>query len=273
MEVEMSGSSNELLVENQGRLRIITLNRPDRMNALTPDLHHNLQDAVVEAGKDPEVGAVALTGAGKAFCSGGDVRRSSDDAARAERPETVEERADKVIAHGLTSITLHRMGKPTIALVNGAAAGSGMALALACDMRIMSSKAVMRTAYARIGLSGDLGLSYFLHRLVGPARAAELLFLNEKIDADICEQLGLANRVVRAEEFGAEAINLAEQLANGPTVALRCMKQNLQTAATGSLEQGVEREAYNTARCVRTKDVKEASLAFREKREPKFRGF
>ena len=130
----------------------------------------------------------------------------------------------------------------------------------------------MRTAYARIGLSGDLGLSYFLHRLAGPAKAAELLFLNEKLDAGQCEQIGLVNRVIDAETFAGNALEIARALAHGPTVAFRCMKQNLDTAASASLEQVIEREAYNTARCVRTKDVKEASLAFREKREPDFKG-
>ena len=268
----MIDSGEQLLIRNEGRLRILTLNRPRRMNALTPELHHRLQDAVVAAASDPNVGAVALTGTGNAFCSGGDVRKSTNDAAGAARPETIEERADAVMAHGRTSLTLHRMGKPTIALVNGAAAGSGMALALACDLRVMSSSAVMRTAYARIGLSGDLGLSYFLHRLAGPAKAAELLFLNEKLDAGQCEQIGLVNRVIDAETFAGNALEIARALAHGPTVAFRCMKQNLDTAASASLEQVIEREAYNTARCVRTKDVKEASLAFREKREPDFKG-
>lgn len=262
----------ELLVRDEGRLRIITLNRPDRMNALTGDLHHRLQAAVVAAGSDPDVGAVALTGAGRAFCSGGDVRKSSEDAASAARPETIEERADAVIAHARTAIVLHRMGKPTIALINGAAAGSGMALALACDLRVMADDAVMRTAYAGIGLSGDLGLSYFLHRLAGPARATELLMLNEKLDAARCEELGLVNRILPADDFSQASLLFASTLAAGPSVAFRCMKQNLHAAATGSLESTIEREAYNTARCVRTKDVKEASLAFREKRKPLFTG-
>lgn len=268
----MSGGESELLVRDEGRLRLITLNRPERMNALTPDLHHRLQDAVVAAANDPDVGAVALTGTGRAFCVGGDVRKSAEDATKAAHAETVEERADAVMAHGRTATTLHKMGKPTIALINGAAAGSGMALALACDMRIMSTDAVMRTSYARIGLSGDLGLSFFLQRLAGPAKATELLFLNEKLDADACEKIGIANRVVSSTEFQDKALAMAKTLAAGPTVAFRCMKQNLHTAASGSLEQTIEREAYNTARCVRTKDVKEATLAFREKRDPEFKG-
>jgi 2-(1,2-epoxy-1,2-dihydrophenyl)acetyl-CoA isomerase len=269
----MSGNGeSELIIRDEGRLRLITLNRPERMNALTPDLHHRLQDAVVAAANNADVGAVALTGTGRAFCAGGDVRKSADDARKAARPETMEERADAVEAHGRTAITLHTMGKPTIALVNGAAAGSGIALALACDMRIMSTDAVMRTAYARIGLSGDLGLSFFLQRLTGPSKAAELLFLNDKLDADTCEKIGLANRVLSAADFQSEALAIAKTLAAGPTIAFRCMKQNLHTAASGSLEQTIEREAYNTARCVRTKDVKEATRAFREKREPEFKG-
>ncbi len=269
----MSGIEAELLVRDEGRLRIITLNRPERMNALTPDLHHLLQDAVESAAQDADVGAIVLTGAGKAFCSGGDVRKSSDDAAKAARPETVEERADSVMRHGRTSVMLHRMGKPTIALINGAAAGSGMALALACDLRIMSACAVMRTAYAGIGLSGDLGLTYFLDRLAGPAKAAEFLFLNDKLDAETCERFGLVNRVIAADDFTDEALALARKVAAGPTIAFRCMKQNLRTAANAPLEHVIEREAYNTARCVRTQDVKEASAAFREKRPPVFKGY
>jgi len=269
---ETSEEQGELLVRDEGRLRIITLNRPERMNALTPELHHRLQDAVVAASRDPDVGAVALTGAGKAFCSGGDVRKSSEAAARAAQPETVEERADTLVGHGRTTLTLHRMPKPTIALVNGAAAGAGLTLALACDLRVMSAGAVMRTAYARIGLCGDLGISYFLNRLVGPAKAAELMFFNDKLDAQACEQLGLANRVVGADAFETETFSWARQLAEGPSVAFRYMKQNLAAARSGQLEQVIEREAYNAARCVRTQDVKEATLAFREKRDPVFQG-
>jgi 2-(1,2-epoxy-1,2-dihydrophenyl)acetyl-CoA isomerase len=213
-----------------------------------------------------------LTGAGQAFCSGGDVRRSAEAAEQATRPESVEERADTLLRHARTTLLLHRMPKPTIALVNGTAAGAGLTLALACDLRVMAASAVLRTAYARIGLSGDLGISYFLDRLVGPARAAELLMLNEKIDAATADRLGLVNRVLASDQFDADALALARALAEGPSVALRYMKQNLAAAQSGGFEQVVEREAYNAARCVRTQDVKEAALAFREKRDPVFTG-
>ena len=262
----------ELLVRDEGRLRIITLNRPERLNALTPDLHHLLQDAVEAAAADPAVGAVALTGAGRAFCSGGDVRRSTDAAAGAAVPETVEERADTLRGHGRTTLMLSRMPKPSIALINGAAAGAGLTLALACDLRIMADDAILRTAYARIGLPGDLGISHFLTRLVGASRAAELLFLDEKIDAATAERLGLVNRIAPAADFAEAATTMARRLAEGPSVAFRYMKQNLALAEGGNLEAVIEREAYNSARCVRTQDVKEASLAFREKRAPNFAG-
>lgn len=272
MSAQAEGTEPMLLVRDEGRLRVITLNRPDRMNALTPELHHMLQEAVVEAAADTSVGAVALTGAGRGFCSGGDVRRSTDAAARAAVPETVEERADTLRGHGRTTMMLSRMPKPTIALVNGAAAGAGLSLALACDMRVMADGAVLRAAYARIGLSGDLGISYFLTRLVGPSIAAEILFLDDKIDAARAEKLGLVNRVLPAEDFAESALEIARALAAGPSVAFRYMKQNLALAGTASLEDVIEREAYNTARCVRTQDVKEASIAFREKRAPVFTG-
>ena len=256
-----------LLVSDRGRLRILTLNRPDRLNALTPELHHLLQDAVLAAAADPAVGAVALTGAGRAFCSGGDVRRSAD--AAAAEPETQEARADAVRRHGLTSRTLASMPKPTIAIVNGAAAGAGMALALACNLRIMAGDSFMRTAYARIGLSGDLGISYFLMQLVGPAKAHELMLLDEKVLAEGCVEIGLANRIYSTPE---EALELVGRLAQGPAIAFRHMKQNLALAQTASLAEVIDREADATARCARTHDVREAALAFREKRMPKFEG-
>jgi 2-(1,2-epoxy-1,2-dihydrophenyl)acetyl-CoA isomerase len=261
-----------LLIRTEGRLRILTLNRPDRLNALTPELHHLLRAAVEEAAEDGNVGAVVLTGAGRAFCSGGDVKRSADTAAKAAVPETVEERADTLRGHGRTTWLLSRMPKPTLALINGAAAGAGLALALACDLRLMASDAILRTAYARIALAGDLGISFFLTRLVGASRAAELMFLDEKIDAVSAERLGLVNRVIDAERFAAEGLRIAGSLAEGPAVAFRYMKQNLALAETGTLEQVIEREAYNSARCVRTQDVKEAAIAFREKRPPIFTG-
>jgi 2-(1,2-epoxy-1,2-dihydrophenyl)acetyl-CoA isomerase len=258
-------SANELLVGQEGRLRILTLNRPDRMNALTPALHHALRDAVLAAAADADVGALVLTGAGRGFCAGGDVKRNPGDH---HEPESIEDRADAIRMHGTTVKTLREMGKPSIALVNGAAAGSGLAIALACDIRIAMPEATLRTAYARVGLSGDLGISFFLTRIVGPSRATELMLLNDKLDAEAARALGLVSAIMTYEA----GLALASALAAGPTLTFRYMKQNLRVAERGTLDAVIEQEAHNTARIVRTQDVNEAMAAFKEKRDPKFVG-
>lgn len=259
-----------LLIQTQGRLRTLTLNRPHRMNALTPELHHQLREAVFDAAEDSNVGAVLLTGAGRGFCAGGDIKASSDRARKTR--ETVEERAESIRQHSKTTIALNQMPKITIALINGAAAGAGLTLALACDLRIAVSSAVLRTAYAQIALAGDLGISYFLTRLVGPSKARELMLFNEKISADQALQLGLVNRVVKQSGLTEDTLEWVKQLAEGPSIAFGYMKQNLVLAETGSLEEVIEQEAINSAHCVRTPDVKEAASAFREKRPPNFKG-
>jgi 2-(1,2-epoxy-1,2-dihydrophenyl)acetyl-CoA isomerase len=265
-----AGEESPLLIETQGRLRILTLNRPHRMNALTPELHHQLREAVLDAAEDAEVGAVLLTGAGRGFCAGGDIKASSDRARKTR--ETVEERAETLRQHGQTTIALSQMPKITIALINGAAAGAGLTLALACDLRIAVKTAVLKTAYAQIALAGDLGISYFLTRLVGPSKARELMFFNEKIPADQACQMGLVNRVVDEPGLTGPTLEWVKQIAEGPSLAFGYMKQNLVLAESGSLEAVVEQEAQNSAHCVRTKDVKEAAAAFREKRAPNFKG-
>ncbi len=257
-----------LLRELDGRVLVLTLNRPQRLNALTPELHAQLRDAVEHAALDSEVGALVLTGSGHAFCSGGDLGGRNPSQA----PLTLEQKADELRHHGETARLLHEMPKPTVAMLNGVAAGAGLALALACDLRIASHAAVLTTAYAKVALSGDLGVSYFLTHLVGAAKAAELLFLSEKIDAAEAQRLGLVNRVLEAAALRDSTLQLARQLAHGPSVAFRYMKRNLVSAQTGSLEAVLESEAYGMARCGRTQDVKEAAAAFKEKRAAVFKG-
>lgn len=258
-----------LLARREGRVLTLTLNRPERLNALTAALHARLHAALAEAAEDDGVGAVVLTGAGRAFCSGGDMGGSRDPSLP---PSTLEQRADDLLRHGDSARLLHEMPKPTIAMVNGAAAGAGLALALACDLRVVARGAVLATAYARVAMSGDLGISYFLPRLAGGARARELLFLGTKLDADEALRIGLANRVEEPEALAATVGALAASLADGPAVALRYMKQNLVAAETGTLGEVLRQEAFGMARCGRTQDVKEAALAFREKRPPEFKG-
>ncbi|MFP6850485.1 MAG: enoyl-CoA hydratase-related protein [Pseudomonas sp.] len=258
-----------LLTRREGKALVVTLNRPERLNALTPELHAQLREAVESAAHDRSVTALVLTGAGRAFCSGGDMNNGS---ARGEARPGLEQRADELRHHAETARLLHSMPKPTIAMINGAAAGAGLALALACDLRIASSDAVLRTAYANVALSGDLGISWFLTRLVGPAKALELMYLNEKIAAAEALGLGLVNRVEAPDDLAEAALSIAAQLADGPGVALRYMKRNVTLSAQAPLEMVLDTEAYGMARCGRTQDIKEAVLAFREKRAPSFTG-
>jgi 2-(1,2-epoxy-1,2-dihydrophenyl)acetyl-CoA isomerase len=266
----MSESEPVLLSSTEGRVHILTLNRPEKLNALTKQLHDELLAAVTRVSTDKSVGCVLLTGAGAAFCSGGDLG-SAPQGAEPQRP-TQEDRADSLLHHAETTRLLHSMPKPTIAMVNGVAAGAGLALALACDFRVMSRAAVLTTSYLRAGLSGDLGVSYFLTHLVGPARARELLFLNRKLDAETALQWGLANRIEDPDGLSAATLDVARQLAEAPAVAIRHMKQNLLRAETQTLPEVIESEAFGMARSSRTQDAKEAALAFREKRPPKFTG-
>jgi 2-(1,2-epoxy-1,2-dihydrophenyl)acetyl-CoA isomerase len=220
---------------------------------------------------DEAVGCVVLTGAGGAFCAGGDVRVQAKVAAEGS-PETPERRTDLLRTSMEASRLLHEMPKPTIAMLNGVAAGAGLSLALACDLRIAGRNARMTTAFAKVGLSGDYGGTWFLTQLVGTAKARELYFLSDVLDASRIEALGLANRVVADEELAAETMALAERLANGPGIALRYMKRNLNVAVYGDLAAGLDSEAYGMLRSRASEDHKEAAQAFVEKRPPVFRG-
>jgi 2-(1,2-epoxy-1,2-dihydrophenyl)acetyl-CoA isomerase len=256
-----------LQVRREGRLAILTLNRPDRLNALSPALHRELTVAVTAAAEDDDVGAVIITGAGRAFCAGGDV-----DGARDHRAITQERHIDNSIHDGEATRLLHLMPKPTLALINGAAAGAGLALALSCDIRMAASDAIFTTAYAKLALPGDHGVSYFLTRLAGPAVASELLFLSERIDAQTAHGLGLVNRVLPPDKLIEEGMAVGKRLSEGPPIAFRYMKRNIQAVGSRSLAELIEREATCMVRCARTHDAKEALLARREKREPRFSG-
>jgi len=258
-----------LLAQREGKVLTLTLNRPERLNALTPALHARLHASLVEAADDEGIGAVVLTGAGRAFCSGGDMGSSRDPS---QPPPTLEQHADDLLRHGDSARLLHEMPKPTIAMLNGPAAGAGLALALSCDLRVIARGTVLATAYSRVALSGDLGISYFLPKLIGGSRARALLFSGEKIDADEALRIGLVNRIEEPEALATAVGALAASLANGPIVALRYMKQNLIAAETGTLGEVLRQEAFGMARCGRTQDVKEAAAAFREKRPPEFKG-
>jgi 2-(1,2-epoxy-1,2-dihydrophenyl)acetyl-CoA isomerase len=250
---------------------VLTLNRPERLNALTREMMQALLARLPSCAMDDAVGCVVITGAGGAFCAGGDVRVQARVAAEGSA-ETPEQRTDTLRASMEASRLLHEMPKPTIAMLNGVAAGAGMSLALACDLRIAGRSARMTTAFAKVGLSGDYGGTWFLTQLVGTAKARELYFLSDVLDATRIEALGLANRVVDDDELAAETMALAEKLANGPSVAFRYMKRNLNVAVSGSLAAGLDSEAYGMLRSRASEDHGEAARAFVEKRPPVFKG-
>lgn len=263
--------TDELLHRLENRVAVITLNRPERLNAMTKSMMQRLVSLLAECGVDDTVGCVVLTGAGRAFCTGGDVRVQASTAASGVA-ETPERRTDLLRASMEASRLLHEMPKPTIAMLNGVAAGAGLSLALACDLRIAGHSARMTTAFTKVGLSGDYGGTWFLTQLVGTARARELYFTSDVLEASRIEALGLANRVVPDEELERETMALAAKLGNGPSVALRYMKRNLNVAEHGDLAAGLDSEAFGMLRCRASEDHKEASQAFVEKRPPVFKG-
>jgi 2-(1,2-epoxy-1,2-dihydrophenyl)acetyl-CoA isomerase len=260
--------TDELLSKKDKGVLVLTMNRPDAMNALTPTMMQAQLDALSAAAADPEVGCVVMTGNGRAFCAGGDVKSM----ASGERRGTLEERANDLRRRMEVSRLLHEMPKPTIAMVNGVAAGAGMSIALACDMRVVAKSARMTTAFAKVGFSGDFAGHYFLHRMIGTARARELYFTAEVLDSAKIDALGLANRVVADDQLEAETMKLAHQVANGPRVAWGYMKRNMKAAEEGTLSEVMDLEAFGMMRCADTDDHKEAARAFVEKRAPVFKG-
>lgn len=247
----------------------ITLNRPESLNALTLDMLARVGDLVRELEDDPAVGAVVLTGAGRAFCAGGDVKSM---AAGSESAAGADERARTLRNRMEVSRLIHEATKPYVAMVRGPAAGAGLSLALACDLRVSGESARYITAFARVALSGDFGGSYFLTKLVGPARAKELYFTSTPLSAADALALGVTNRVVPDDALEAETYDLARRLARGPRIALRYMKKNLAVAERGSLADVLDFEALHHARAGQTEDHREAAQAFVEKREPAFKG-
>lgn len=246
----------------------LTLNRPDRLNALSTEIMEGLLEALPRLAADSSIGAVVLTGAGRAFCSGGDVKSMAEGANTRSPEQAVKHLRGRMEVSRL----LHEMAKPTIAMINGAAAGAGLSLALACDLRIASTSARFVTAFARVGFSGDFGGSYFLSKLVGTGKARELYFTSEPLDAQQALSLGIANRVVADGELDEATMALARSFARGPRIALGLMKQNFNAAEDGSLTELLDLEAKRMIEAGRTKDHQEAARAFIEKRAPVFRG-
>jgi 2-(1,2-epoxy-1,2-dihydrophenyl)acetyl-CoA isomerase len=266
----------ELLVQNRDGVLYLTLNRPDKLNALSDGIINGLLNNLQKAGADDNVGAVVLTGAGRGFCAGGDIGRMRDrnenSPASGNHPSSLDHRIAGLRRSEEVSLLLHEIPKVTIAAINGPAAGAGFSICLACDIRIASDQARMGTAFARIGYCGDFGGSYFLTKIVGTAKARELYFTGDILTADEALKEGIVNRVVPAASFAHEVHSFAKRIASGPRVAYSYMKANLNAASNADVRAMLEREALGQSLTSLTEDHKEAVKAFLEKREPKFHG-
>lgn len=262
--------TEDLLAALEGGVLTLTLNRPEARNAMSGAMNQALARLLEWAELAPSVKCVVLTGAGKGFCAGGDVKGM---AAGDGQPLAIDEAIHRQrVNQRATAGRLYTMPKPTIAALPGAAAGAGLGLALACDLRIMASTAILTTAFARVGYSGDFGGTFFLTRLVGSAKARELYYLSERVGAEEALRLGLTNWVCAPEDLAARTREIAQRLAAGPTVAYRYMKENLNRAANGELNDCLDLEATHHVHCAATEDHREAAKAFVEKREPVFKG-
>ena len=256
-----------LVATTSDGVRTITLNRPDRLNAVNPTLSLELPAALAEAARDDAARVVVLTGAGRGFCAGldlGDPAMPGTDS-RAER-------MDALAWVGRWVQAVVACEKPVIAAVNGPAAGAGFGLALACDLRLVSDAATMTAGYVRRGLSPDAGMTYFLPRLVGQSRAADVILTGRDVNAAEAERIGLAARVLPAAGFAEAVAGYARQLAAGPPVALALTKRLLAQSFDRPLEAQLRDELTHIRTCFATRDVAEAVAAFREKRRPTFTG-
>jgi 2-(1,2-epoxy-1,2-dihydrophenyl)acetyl-CoA isomerase len=258
-----------LLYEVKDGIATLTLNRPERLNALGDTLREDFHDAITRASGDPDVRVIVVTGAGKGFCAGGDVKAM--DAAREGRRERplVEKIAP---GRDRTLLAMREAPQPILAAVNGAAAGAGMNLALACDIRIASTTAKFSQAFVKRGLHPDWGGTYFLPRMVGMAKACELIFTGDVIDAAEALRLGLVSQVVAPEELMPTVYDLARKIAAGPPVAIRLARRALYENAERDLRAALEFETFAQNVCFETEDAREGIRAFVEKRPPVFHG-
>lgn len=264
---DIETGTDHLLARVEDGVAVLTMNRPERRNALSEQMLAALGATLARVEADDAVGAVVLTGAGGAFCAGGDVKGFAERSPGA--PGTSAERLQRANQRA-TSGRLWRMPKPTVAVLPGAAAGAGLSLALACDLRYTASSAVLSTAFARVALAGDYGSAWFLVRLVGPARARELLYLSPRLSADDALRLGLVNAVLPPDALEREAMAVAQRLADGPRTALASMKENVALALTTPLEEYMDVEVTHHLATFATADHVEAARAFVEKRDPVF---
>jgi len=266
----MTDDPDHLLFDLRDGVAVLTMNRPERLNALSRPMIDGAIAALERSIDDPGVGCIVLTGAGRGFCAGGDVTAMGDTSTTADW--SFEQKVDRQRSIHRFAGLLHASPKPTVAAINGACAGAGFGLALACDLRLAADSARFTTAFAKVGFSGDFGITWPLVRIVGEAKAKELLFLPDVFDASRALELALVNRVAPANDLMPQALELAARLARGPRTAYRYMKENADAAAVETYRQLLDREAFTQCRTGATADHREGVAAFVAKREPRFTG-
>jgi 2-(1,2-epoxy-1,2-dihydrophenyl)acetyl-CoA isomerase len=269
---QLDTGTGDLLAQVDDGVAVLTMNRPDRRNAMSEAMMAAMDRILGQVEVDDAVGCVVLTGAGGAFCAGGDVKAMAERSA-GERRQSVDAAIHRQrLRQRATSGRLWHMPKPTIAAIGGPAAGAGLSLALACDLRYAADRAILTTAFARVAFSGDYGGTWFLTRLVGSAKAKELYYFSDRLTAADAERLGIVSGVFPAASFDAEVMQRARRLANGPRLAYRYMKENLNRAVSGELGDCMDIEVTHHVHTGLTEDHREAAKAFVERREPTFTG-
>jgi 2-(1,2-epoxy-1,2-dihydrophenyl)acetyl-CoA isomerase len=271
---EIDTGTTDLLASLDAGVLTLTMNRPEARNAMSGAMTGALAEQLAAAELNVAVKCIVLTGAGKGFCAGGDVKAMADGGGGGSAAPTTLDGAIHAqrVNQRATSGKLFKMPKPTVASLPGAAAGAGLGLALACDLRIMANNAILTTAFARVGFSGDYGGTYFMTQLVGSAKARELYFLSERVSAEEALELGLTNWVCEPEELADKTRELASRLAAGPTIAYRYMKENLNRAMAGDVDDCLDLEATHHVHTGLTQDHRAAVKAFVAKEEPVFEG-
>jgi 2-(1,2-epoxy-1,2-dihydrophenyl)acetyl-CoA isomerase len=257
----------DLLETVEDGVALLTLNRPDRLNAFSDEMLRALIEAFTRLGAEAEVRAIVLTGAGRGFCAGGDIKGMAN-----RKPRTFEQRIEDLRWKSQLPLAMRECPKVVIGMINGVAVGAGLALALACDLRVAARSARFGTAFATVAFSGDLGGSWLLTRLVGTAKARELYFTADLFDAEKAMDLGLITEIADDASLRSETMALAQRFARGPTIAYGYMKRNLHAAETEPLTTVLELEAVHQTRTALTEDHAEAVQAFVEKRKPEFKG-
>ncbi len=258
-----------ILYSKEASVATITLNRPDRLNTFTPEMNREIVEAFKAAEKDTDVRCIILTGAGKAFCAGEDLTNLKAVYESDQNPSLGEELKAR---HNPMILRIYSADKPVIAAVNGAAAGAGLSMALACDLRIASEKASFHEAFIRVGLAPDSGFSYFLPRLIGMAKAKEFAYFGEGMNANEAERLGIVNKVVPAEDLTKVSQEWASKLSQGATAAIGLTKRAFNRSFVTELPEALQYEAYLQEMASRTNDHREGVKAFYGKRQPTFKG-